>query len=610
MADYLDNYDLDEDPNSIKLRESGPLNSSPYVRIVLDNSDNSTPSDEEKLRRQRELERRAQLERRAAEAERQKKARKKQRKQEKPEKRAPEPSLRVIIEKEPEPDPFDEYAYDDDLYDSFEQNFEPVDERAASKADAKRSASEHSEALRASRRVGDVRASSLSELERSPVQSFDKNRMYRIDEPELTAPPSVVLPSSRTEERSNRIDRPSKIVPIQTSNRVEDNSGFIKRPWSEAAFNDHASNTQKSASAVSSQGVQQQRTSGSRTSQGKIESRPFPSSAQTQTRPVPQVAAQAGDAYSSNLGMGSWKRNAAETAMREQTPKISQQSGTVNIKLTPVSSTVDPRRTQTRSQNVANSANMANINAAAGAANFNAGNLNVSRDALNRMGAPLASAQRTPVSTMGSSPLIDPKAATESIMFEEPPVSIADGMKNADKRRRRRRSIIIVIVVLIVAAIGGAVFLSASGIVDFQHMFSSSSSSSSSAQSSAQSSSSRSSSASASSSQAAQDLSGTVIYEYTATTSDGVSYKVNDTVAYNSEGLCQTTTMQLQFPDEASCAAFLENLQRDYGSDYRLNSQDGAGASVTINISSLEFDRDQYEDALRYSVEDLMVLKK
>ena len=68
--------------------------------------------------------------------------------------------------------------------------------------------------------------------------------------------------------------------------------------------------------------------------------------------------------------------------------------------------------------------------------------------------------------------------------------------------------------------------------------------------------------------------------------------------------------MVLGFPDEAACADFLENLQRDYGSAYALDSQEGANATVTIDITSLKLDREEYEDALRYSVEDLTVLKK
>lgn len=106
------------------------------------------------------------------------------------------------------------------------------------------------------------------------------------------------------------------------------------------------------------------------------------------------------------------------------------------------------------------------------------------------------------------------------------------------------------------------------------------------------------------------DQSGSVIYEYTATSSDGVAYTVNDTVTFNSEGKCQTTHMVLGFPNEEACSQFLEDLQRDYGSAYSLDSQDGANATVTIDISSLKFDREEYEDALRYSVEDLTVLKK
>ncbi len=68
--------------------------------------------------------------------------------------------------------------------------------------------------------------------------------------------------------------------------------------------------------------------------------------------------------------------------------------------------------------------------------------------------------------------------------------------------------------------------------------------------------------------------------------------------------------MDMTFPDEASATAFVSNLARDYGSNFTLDQQNGANAVVTIDNSGLHLDRDEYENALRYSVDDLVILKK
>ena len=205
-------------------------------------------------------------------------------------------------------------------------------------------------------------------------------------------------------------------------------------------------------------------------------------------------------------------------------------------------------------------------------------------------------------------------------MFEEPPVSLVEGMKSAEGAHKRRRhglvvGLLITVIALLVAVICFLLF--APNSIGLKNIFSGESGTQSSAVSSASSSSTQSSSAGSSSSSSrssssssSANLSGTVIYEYTAFTSSNVEYKVHDTVTYGSDGKCLSTEMQLQFPDAEAADAFLANLSRDYGSAYTLDSSDGANATVTIDISSLKMDREEYEDALRYSVEDLVILKK
>lgn len=605
MAEYRDNFNTDEDLDSITLRELEPMNSNPYVRISLDSLDGA-PSSAERERRQREAARRA-------EAERQKKA-KKRKQQESAQKKA-EPSLHVIIERAPEDDLYGDYGYSQPVpypaSDAHESR-DPWGYQRAERTVPQGSYDARSDAGAYRRPADDRYERSSADLEQfaSKFPSIPSSLMYGVDEPSIPSPAAphdagmAQAPAYQPQSSYATMPDPypfggyvSQPVPVrQESARVPEptvrveaqgapdnsSSAFIKRPWSESAFNDHtaqasspgatapvATNNPRAAASAAAKSPtvnipsMAPAASAATAAGGRIESRPF-------------NTAPAADPYAGSRGMGSWKRNAAEAAMRDTTN--------------------NPR---------ANARAAAPVAAPSGV-----------RPEAASVSIPMPK-QQTTIQAYGT-PLIDDNAMNESAMFDESPVSIADGMKSADKKRKRRRGIIIAIVAILVAAAAAVAFLVYSGTLKLdaiipgmqpaQQSSAQSSSGSPQAPGGATSSSSGSSSVSRSSSNA--DQSGTVVYEYTATTSDGVAYKVNDTVTFNAEGKCQSTHMVLGFPDEAACADFLENLQRDYGSAYALDSQEGANATVTIDITSLKLDREEYEDALRYSVEDLTVLKK
>lgn len=214
-------------------------------------------------------------------------------------------------------------------------------------------------------------------------------------------------------------------------------------------------------------------------------------------------------------------------------------------------------------------------------------------------------------------PLLDAKAIEDSPMFDKPPVSIEEGMRKSTSGRKVRRRVIVTVLVVLLLAGGGTVAymaLSQQGVVPQISIetktvpvtpqgSSSQSASSSSASSSA-------GSSSASSGTGSGDLSGTVVYQYSANTASGVQYKVEETVSFQANGDCQSSTMNMTFPDAASAKTFTDNLARDYGSSFKLDSLNGESAVVTIDNSGLHLSRDEYENALRYSVVDLVVLGK
>lgn len=243
--------------------------------------------------------------------------------------------------------------------------------------------------------------------------------------------------------------------------------------------------------------------------------------------------------------------------------------------------------------------------------------------------APQPAAQTQPAPTVASKPienapadkvgdpLLDAKAIEESPMFDKSPVSIEEGMRKSTKGRKVRRRVIVAILVVLVLAgggIGAYVALSQQGVVPQISIETKTvpvtPQGSSSQAGSSSSASSSSGSTSAPSGTGSGDLSGTVVYQYSANTASGVQYKVEETVSFQANGDCQSSTMNMTFPDAASAKTFTDNLARDYGSSFKLDSLNGENAVVTIDNSGLHLSRDEYENALRYSVSDLVVLGK
>lgn len=222
-----------------------------------------------------------------------------------------------------------------------------------------------------------------------------------------------------------------------------------------------------------------------------------------------------------------------------------------------------------------------------------------------------------------SKPLVDSEAAEESTLFDKPPVSIEEGMRKSTSGRKKRRRVIIILAILIVLLGGGAaayLILSEQGVVPrisietaTVPVTSQDSSNGGNANAANASNSSAASSATdpgtTPDTPAGGDLSGTVVYQYTANTASGVEYKVEETVTFQANGDCQSSTMNMTFPDAASAKTFTDNLARDYGTSFKLDSLNGNNAVVTIDNSGLHLTRDEYENALRYSVSDLVVNK-
>lgn len=107
-----------------------------------------------------------------------------------------------------------------------------------------------------------------------------------------------------------------------------------------------------------------------------------------------------------------------------------------------------------------------------------------------------------------------------------------------------------------------------------------------------------------------RDLSGTVVYRYTSPGSDGEGRPTVETVSFGRDGLCETSTIEVELSDAEAAQAFVGDLERDFGSAYREGSAEGATARATVDVSANRLDREAYEDELRVSVEDLAIVKK
>ena len=200
-------------------------------------------------------------------------------------------------------------------------------------------------------------------------------------------------------------------------------------------------------------------------------------------------------------------------------------------------------------------------------------------------------------------------------LFDQPPVPITEGMKSADTSHKKLRRLVMIILIAVVLALGGIIgYLVYSGTVNpaqlVPHITIEASSDGSSGNNDSPQNGNDSSSSSAASSSSGDGAAGSVVYQYTALTRDRTAYTVEETATFSDDGYCQFTTMKMRFPDAEKAKSFTDNLALDYGNTFTLDSLDGANATVTIDNSALRLDREKYEESLRYSVEDLVILKK
>lgn len=666
MTDYRDTHVSEDDlMDSIKLKELEPMSSSPYIRITLDTDESSKPAAKPSSQKRSSDGRRSDLEmRRRVEA--QKRARRKQERGAESSREArpsaspkPDPALRVIIEHPSEPSEPDIYEYDNgyggfhhnnvqhpsenhpqaypaDPYAQYRVGVAPLDQFAAQFPTIPNGAMYGSgipvdpNAIPQGALPRDVVAQypgqnvpadyhqgnhmdmpyrSASRTEPLDLGSISNavnggaydsiaqtDPAFQAGSPSMQADvvnpqavtslsPSITIdPGTLSQENGigSKGSKESIIVDVQT------NSKIVKRPWNSSALAEHSAAAKEVNNAAKA------------AAKGSFEVRPFTDLTRNDSAGHTQ----------SHRGMGSWKATALGVQPQNQASTV----GGSGDHSADTSSDIK--------FNISKEGHLAE-----------SGNFKLDKKTMDDYGigptrdeapAPTPPSSSTSFDQIGS-PLLDEAAIEESTMFEEPPVSLAEGMKDADNSHKRRRHGVVVglLITVIVLLLGCICFLLyATDTVDLNSIFSGSnvsqsasssngSQAGSGSQSGANSSSASSSGSTSGGSSASKvDLSGTVIYEYTAFTSSNVEYKVHDTVTYGTNGECQSTEMILEFPDEDTANEFLSNLSRDYGSSYKLDSLEGTKATVTIDISSLKLDREEYEDALRYSVEDLVILKK
>lgn len=201
-------------------------------------------------------------------------------------------------------------------------------------------------------------------------------------------------------------------------------------------------------------------------------------------------------------------------------------------------------------------------------------------------------------------------AELSSIMFDEPPSSIAEGMREADELHRRGFAL-----KAGATAVGCALLATLLGFGAFQlsHLGEGSSEGPSgqaaqvdSGQRQQQRSGDDPADAPA---EEDRDRSGTVVYRYTMG-GEGEERSVTETVAFGRDGLCETSSLEMQFADAQAAQAFLADLKQDYGSSLKEGEASGASAFAVVDVSANRLDREQYEDELRVSVEDLAIVRK
>lgn len=105
----------------------------------------------------------------------------------------------------------------------------------------------------------------------------------------------------------------------------------------------------------------------------------------------------------------------------------------------------------------------------------------------------------------------------------------------------------------------------------------------------------------------AKDTSYSVVYSYSTQAYGSSGLTVTETVSFGADGLCETTSMRAVFSDEESAKTFHESISMNYGSDCLEAAVSGTTVTAVIDISAIGMTQQQYEDALRGSVEGLTV---
>ncbi len=228
--------------------------------------------------------------------------------------------------------------------------------------------------------------------------------------------------------------------------------------------------------------------------------------------------------------------------------------------------------------------------------------------------APSASERTPAISADLGKPLLDASAIEESTIFDEPPISIAEGMKDAEKSHKKGRTFLLIgLVVVVMGLIGVFAFMGGRGDIVIPEISITTTNPSSSGKTDAGGGASDGAGPTqepVAGGESAASGAGSVTYRYTAKTPSGVEYSVEESTTFDSEGKCTFTTMKMEFPSEQAAKDYTDSVARDLGSKYTLDSMNGANATITIDNSGLGLDREDYENALRYSVEDLVILKK
>ncbi|MEG0619500.1 MAG: hypothetical protein RR477_00025 [Raoultibacter sp.] len=107
-----------------------------------------------------------------------------------------------------------------------------------------------------------------------------------------------------------------------------------------------------------------------------------------------------------------------------------------------------------------------------------------------------------------------------------------------------------------------------------------------------------------------KDQSGVVVYSYEETDAAGVTHAVTETVAFDQEGQCTTSTREAACADAAAAEAYCAAAKQSFAAAYREGVVEGSKAKVKVDISSKKLDREQYEDLLRTTVSALSIVKK